>query len=139
MISQPATAGRDLTLDHFRQGVPEAFKMLFFEYYPEFFSFSSMLVQNRGVAQKVTMEIFFLLWNRRADFRDEKKIKAFLYLAARNRCLQQLRAHPDDLHRWVPDATRINVVPGALPAEILREVFSFAARTHGAENALQKK
>ena len=101
--------------------------MLFFEHYPEFFSFSSMLLQHRAVAQKVTMEIFFLLWNRRADFDDEKRIKAFLYLAARNRCLQQLRAYPD--HRPVAVATRINVIPGALPAEILRDVFSFAART----------
>jgi DNA-directed RNA polymerase specialized sigma24 family protein len=139
MISRHATVGSDLTLHYFRQGSPEAFKLLFFEHYPELFSFSSMLVRHRAVAQKVTMEIFFLLWNRRADFEDEKRVKAFLYLAARNRCLQQLRAHPDGLHRPVAEATRINVVPAALPAEILRDVFSFAARTHGAENALQKK
>lgn len=137
MISQDVPVGRDLTLHYFQQGSPEAFKMLFFEHYPEFFSFSSMLVQQRAVAQKVTMEIFFLLWNRRADFGDVKRIKAFLYLAARNRCLQQLRSYPD--HKPVAEATRINVVPDALPTEILRDVFSFAARTHGAENALQKK
>jgi DNA-directed RNA polymerase specialized sigma24 family protein len=134
MIGQPVTAVRDLTLDHFRQGSPEAFKILFFEHYPEFFSFSSMLVKHRAVAQKVTMEIFFLLWNRHADFDNEKKIKAFLYLAARNRCLQLLRAYPVDGHRPLGEATRINVVPGALPTEILRDVFSFAARAHGAES-----
>lgn len=128
MIREQETAGKDLSLYHFRKGSPEAFKMLFFEHYSEFFSFSSMLVQHRAVAQKVTMEIFFLLWNRRADFDDEKRIKAFLYLAARNRCLQQLRARPNDPHRPVADATRISVVPSALPTEILRDVFSFAAR-----------
>lgn len=129
MISQQETAGEDLSLHYFQKGSPEAFKMLFFEYYSEFFSFSSMLVKHRAAAQKVTMEIFFLLWNRRADFDDEKRIKAFLYLAARNRCLQQLRAHPNDLHQPVAEATRIDVVPGSLPTETLREVFSFAART----------
>lgn len=128
MISQPATAGRDLTLDYFRQGSPEAFKMLFFGHYPELFSFSSMLLQHRAAAQKVTMEIFFLLWNRRADFNDEKKIKAFLYLAARNRSLQQLRTYPH--HRPVTKAAKIDVIPGSLPADVLRDVFSFAARTH---------
>jgi len=127
MISEQETAGKDLSLSHFRKGSPEAFKMLFFEHYPEFFSFSSMLLQHRAVAQKVTMDIFFLLWNRRADFDDEKRIKAFLYLAARNRCLQQLRVYPD--HRPVAAATKINVIPAALPREILRDVFSFAART----------
>ncbi|HEV2482904.1 MAG TPA: sigma factor [Puia sp.] len=130
MINQQETAGKDLPLYYFRKGSPEAFKMLFFEHYPELFSFSSMLVQRRAVAQKVTMEIFFLLWNRHADFDDEKKIKAFLYLAARNRCLQQLRANPDDLHRPVAEAARIDVVPGSLPAGIVRDVFAFAARTH---------
>ena len=102
--------------------------MLFFEHYPEFFSFSSMLLQHRAVAQKVTMEIFFLLWNRRADFDGEKRIKAFLYLAARNRCLYQLRTYPD--HKPVTEAAKIDVIPGSLPANILRDVFSFAARTH---------
>jgi len=139
MSSEPAAAGRDFTLAYFRKGSPEAFKMLFFEHYPELFSFSSMLLEHRAVAQRVTMEIFFLLWNRRADFQDEKKIKAFLYLSARNRCLQQLRAGPDHLRRPVTDPTRIDVIPGSLPTEIIRDVFSFAARTHGAENALQKK
>ena len=129
MISQQeAAGGQDLSLYYFRTGSPEAFKMLFFEYYPEFFSFSSMLLQHRAVAQKVTMEIFFLLWNRRADFSDGKRIKAFLYLAARNRCLQQLKAFPD--HRPVAEASKIDVIPGSLPADVLRDVFSFAARTH---------
>ena len=129
MISQQeAAARRDLSFDYFRKGSPEAFKMLFFEHYPEFFSFSSMLLQHRAVAQKVTMEIFFLLWNRRADFDGEKRIKAFLYLAARNRCLQQLRSFPD--HQPMAEASKIDVIPGSLPADILRDVFSFAARTH---------
>ena len=128
MISEQEAAARDLSLDYFRKGSPEAFKMLFFEYYPELFSFSSMLLQHRIVAQKVTMEIFFLLWNRRADFDDGKRIKAFLYLAARNRCLQQLRTYPD--HQPVDEAAKIDVIPGSLPADTLRDVFSFAARTH---------
>lgn len=128
MISQQEETGRDLTLFYFHKGSPEAFKMLFFEYYPEFFSFSTMLLQHRAVAQKVTMEIFFLLWNRHADLADGKRIKAFLYLAARNRCLQQLKAYPG--HQPVAEATKIGVIPGSLPADVLRDVFSFAARTH---------
>ena len=128
MISQQEETGRDLTLFYFHKGSPEAFKMLFFEYYPEFFSFSMMLLQHRAVAQKVTMEIFFLLWNRHADFTDGKRIKAFLYLAARNRCLQQLKTYPG--HQPVAEATKIDVIPGSLSTDVLRDVFSFAARTH---------
>ena len=101
--------------------------MLFFEYYPELYSFCMMLLQHRPVAQKVTMDVFFLLWNRRADFGDRNRIKAFLYLAARNRCLQQLKVYPD--HRPVAEAARIDVIPGSLPADVLRDLFAFAART----------
>lgn len=128
MIRQPKAPERDLSLLYFRKGSPEAFKMLFYEHYSEFFSFSLLFLQNRPVAQKVTMDVFFLLWNRRADFDEEKKIKSFLYLAVRNRCLQQLKAYPD--HQPVAEAAKIDVIPGSLPAEVLKDVFSFAARTH---------
>lgn len=128
MVRSPEATEKDLSIQYFCKGSPEAFKMLFFEYYSELYSFSLMLLQHRAVAQKVTMEIFFLLWNRRADFGDEKRIKAFLYLAARNRSLHQVKACPD--RQPVTEDTRIDVIPGSLPVDVLRDVFSFAARAH---------
>ena len=128
MVRSHEAAERELSILDFRKGSAEAFKLLFFEYYPEFYSFCMKFLQHRSVAQKVTMDVFFLFWNKRADFEDEKRIRAFLYLAIRNRCIRQMRDYPD--HQPIEEATRIDVVPGSLAAEILRDIFSFAARCH---------
>jgi DNA-directed RNA polymerase specialized sigma24 family protein len=107
--------------------LPEAFKFIFFEHYPEFFSFSMMLLQQRREARQVTMEAFFLLWNRRRDFDSGKRIRAFLYLALRNKCLQRLKTGPE--HRAGDGAVRMEVIPASLPTDVIRDVFAFAART----------
>jgi DNA-directed RNA polymerase specialized sigma24 family protein len=88
MITREDTDERDCTIPYLRDGAPEEFKVFFFEYYPIFFSFSLLLSQDRPTARKLTMEAFFLLWERRVDFGSAKKRKAFLYLAIRNRCMQ---------------------------------------------------
>jgi DNA-directed RNA polymerase specialized sigma24 family protein len=128
MVNRQEADDRDACIFYFSRGIPEAFKVIFFEHYSEFFSFSMMLLQQRQEALQVTMEAFFLLWNRRRDFDDGKRIKAFLYLALRNKCLQRLKSELEGRTR--DTAVRMGVIPTSLPTEILRDVFAFAARTH---------
>ncbi len=64
MVNRQEADDRDACILYFSRGVPEAFKVIFFEHYSEFFSFSMMLLQQRQEARQVTMEAFFLLWNR---------------------------------------------------------------------------
>jgi DNA-directed RNA polymerase specialized sigma24 family protein len=127
MVNRQEAADRDTCIHYFSRGIPEAFKVIFFEHYPEFFSFSMMLLQQRREARLVTIEAFFLLWNRRRDFDSAKRVKAFLYLALRNTCLQRLRAQPESRTR--DGSVRMEVIPNSLPTNILRDVFAFAART----------
>jgi len=124
MITRTEAGERDYSILYLRHGIPEAFKVFFFEYYSELFSFSQMLVQHRSLASRLTIEAFFLLWDKRTDFDSAKKIKAFLYLAVRNKCIQQLRAP-------VPGGglSLENATPALLPPELLRELFAFAAKT----------
>ena len=128
MVNRREAEDRDACILYFSRGIPEAFKVIFFEHYPEFFSFSMMLLQQRQEARQVTIEAFFLLWNRRRDFDNGKRIKAFLYLALRNKCLLRLKPEPEGRARG--SAVRMGVIPTSLPADILRDVFAFAARTH---------
>lgn len=125
MITRRNAEEKDLSIQYLRHGFPEAFKLFFFEYYPELFSFSLMLLQQRGRARKTTIEAFFLLWSRRKEFDSAKTIKAFLYLAIRNKCMEQLKAPPAD----APQPTRVDAIPSSLPPDLLREVFAFASRT----------
>jgi DNA-directed RNA polymerase specialized sigma24 family protein len=124
MITRTEAGERDYSILYLRHGIPEAFKVFFFEYYSELFSFSQMLVQHPALARRMTIEAFFLLWDKCADFDSAKKIKAFLYLAVRNKCIQQLRGP-------VPVAggsSLEDAIPASLPPELLRELFAFAAR-----------
>jgi DNA-directed RNA polymerase specialized sigma24 family protein len=124
MVNHLTTEERDLSIMYLRHGVPEAFKLLFFEHYPEYFSFSLLLMQHRPEAQKLTMEAFFLLWDRRSDFDGAKKIKAFLYLTLRTKCLQELKSPSSDAK------VGIAALPSSLPADILRDIFDYAARIY---------
>jgi DNA-directed RNA polymerase specialized sigma24 family protein len=66
----------------------DAFKTLFFRYYQEFLSYSAGFLQDEVAARKVTLEAFFLLRDRYAEFDSEARVKAFLCLTIRNKCMQ---------------------------------------------------
>ena len=125
MITGREAEERDFSILYLRHGFPEAFKVLFFEYYPELFSFSQMLLQHRSLARKMTMEAFFLLWSKRKEIDSVKQVKALLYLAVRNKCMEQLKSPPSAARLSV----MVDAIPSSLPPELLRELFTFAART----------
>ena len=125
MITRTESGERDYPILYLRHGFPEAFKVFFFEYYPELFSFSQMLLQHRAIARQVTVEAFFLLWEKRTGFDSARSIKAFLYLAIRNKCLQELRTPASE----TDTLPLTEGAPDSLPPELLRELFAFAAKT----------
>jgi len=115
----------DFSILHLRKGVPEAFKILFFQYYPEFFSFADMFLQDRLSAKNVTMEALFLLWKKHADFENEKNIKAFLYLTVRNHCLNFIRYL--QTNRDGGEYRPSGITAPLLPDAILQDIYHFAA------------
>jgi hypothetical protein len=56
MVNRQEANDRDACILYFSRGIPEAFKVIFFEHYSEFFSFSMMLLQQRQEALQVTIE-----------------------------------------------------------------------------------
>jgi DNA-directed RNA polymerase specialized sigma24 family protein len=114
---------QDLPVLHLQMGSPEAFKVLFFQYYPEYLSFAVMCLRDQDhlVARNVTLEAFFLLWERHPEFDREKTIKAFLYLAVRNKCLHEL---PPGSRAGLPPV----IPPSSLPRDMLRDIFDYIDR-----------
>lgn len=106
-------------------GSPEAFKVLFLQYYPEYLSFALMCLRDQDhlAARTVTLEAFFLLWERHTDFDREKAIKAFLYLAVRNKCLH-----------YLPSGSRADLLPvtppSSLPRDVLRDILDYTDRSN---------
>jgi DNA-directed RNA polymerase specialized sigma24 family protein len=84
-----------------------------------------MLVNDAPAAYQLSIDAFFLCWERRTEFTSDEKIKAFIYLATRNNCMDHLRRIADPA---ITDKTApANLPPASLPAYILRDVYAYAA------------
>ena len=111
-------------LQDLREGSPQAFRIFFLKYFAEFFSFSQLLLPDKSSCKNVTAGAFFLVWAKRADFDNEKNIKAFLYTTLRDNCLHYLRRLQEN-----PNAREYAPEPrftGSPPGEILLEILAFA-------------
>jgi len=85
-----AQPGNDLILQ-FTQGNTAAFTAIYNEYYPTLYYFVKRFVNEREDAEDLTADIFVKLWKMHANFESINNIKAFLYITARNSCIDFLR------------------------------------------------
>ena len=118
--------GQAFSIHDGREGAPQAFRELFFQYYPEFFSFARSLLGDKAVARNNTTNAFFLLWKKRAHFDSDRDGKAFLYNTIRNSCLNYLTYLQNN-----PDATENPpeiTMHEDFPSNILQELQSYVAR-----------
>jgi len=109
-----------------QEGSPEAFRDLFFQYYPTFFSFARSLVENEASARQLTMEAMSILWLKRADVSGEINNRAFLYSTIRNNALNYLK----HLQRQPDAGTYVGEIKMDffLPPAILQEIQNYVAR-----------
>jgi RNA polymerase sigma-70 factor (ECF subfamily) len=75
----------------FQQGSKEAFAAVYNMHYSRLYGFIKKLVDDREEAQDITAETFVKLWKLHANFNTAENIKAFLYITARNACMDYLR------------------------------------------------
>ena len=75
----------------FTRGDTEAFTAIYNTYYPTLYSFVKKFIPEREDAEDITADIFVKLWRMHANFDNIKNIEAFLYITARNACLDFLR------------------------------------------------
>lgn len=78
-------------MSEFHKGADLAFAYFFKRYHQSLAYFSVRLVQDAQEAEDIVADCFFKLWQRRLEFEGEENIKAFLYVACRNACLDYLR------------------------------------------------
>ena len=76
----------------FKEGNKEAFAAVYTSHYPSLFFFVKRFVVDRAEAEDITAETFIKLWKIKHNFESHQNIKAFLYITARNACLDCLRA-----------------------------------------------
>lgn len=82
----------------FRLGDEIIFKKVYEAYKPKIYAMSYRLLQRRSEAEDVTAETFLVLWLVRGQVKEASHIEPFLYITARNKCLNILRKRKSAPH-----------------------------------------
>jgi RNA polymerase sigma-70 factor (ECF subfamily) len=80
------------TLVAFVQGEQDGFRGVFNAYYTEIRYFTWKFTSNREEAEDITIETFYKLFQLHDRFTTNSNIRAFLYITARNNCLNYLKS-----------------------------------------------
>lgn len=106
----------DKLVQLFAAGDNEAFEQLVLRYKNSLYQYLMSLVKDTGAAGDLFQEVFISLFKHAADFKAQGKLKAWLFLTARNKAFNYLRDQkgvdsldqPDEegnefLHETLPD------------------------------------
>jgi RNA polymerase sigma-70 factor (family 1) len=121
------SAPAGFSMDALKQGNEEMFAILFHDFYPVLFNFANRLVQDTCTAEEIAEDVFVKLWERTARFDSFQSVKAFLYIATRNSCLDHLKKikrgkkHYHEL-LYLATATEEEVLHTIIRGEVLREI-----------------
>lgn len=74
----------------FNEGNELAFKQVFERYYKPLCSYIYQYVNDVSMTDDIVQELFVSLWNKKKNFESMEKIKSFLFVSARNACLNEL-------------------------------------------------
>ncbi|WP_353196423.1 RNA polymerase sigma-70 factor [Parapedobacter defluvii] len=116
-------------IQQLHRGNQAAFDALFRMFHPALCFFARRLASGlpKGQAEEIVQDAFLKLWQRRTNFSDLSAIKAFLYIATRNACLnyiekEQVRSRRHEQYLHSVDEVEDAVVEEIIYAEVLREV-----------------
>lgn len=69
----------------------EAFKELFFEFFPTLCVYAAKIVGDNETARDIVQEVFFKIWKNRKKIEMESSFRNFIVTAVRNQCTDILR------------------------------------------------
>lgn len=101
---------------------------LFKRYQRSLLYFAKSMVREQETAEELVADSFVRLWQRRETFEDADKVKAFLYIATKNACLNHVKsAHA----RQTFDGESLDILQSADPdsyaqlvrAELMQQIY----------------
>ena len=78
------------------EGDRNAFRELYQRYTPVLYPFVKSLCNDDALCEDIVQEIFIKIWDNRAKATDIKQVKSYLYKAAKNRFLNELRKQKNE-------------------------------------------
>ena len=97
-----------LLLNLIKEGDSLAFRHFFETYFTSLCRFMHVYISDKAVVEELALDIFVYFWENRKTVRIQYSLKAYLFQAARNKCLNELRQKKktvslDDIHQDVID------------------------------------
>ena len=116
-------------LTAFNQGNSSAFRVIFENYNRLLFTCAVQLVKDKEQAEDIVSEAFAKLWQRHETFNNEDHVKAFLFVATRNACLNHLRhiqrktASQSELSYLQKDKDDKDIIMDMIEGELLKKIY----------------
>jgi RNA polymerase sigma-70 factor (family 1) len=70
-----------------------AFEEMYRQYFIRLFRFCHAIVHQKGPAEEIVHDVFLNIWKRRARLAAIDNLEVYLYISAKNHCLNYLRKH----------------------------------------------
>ena len=78
-------------LEQLQKGKKNAFKKVFFRYYPRLEKYACQFIVNQQEAEDLVQEVFIQVWENRKNIQPDSNFEAYLFTLVRNRCLNALK------------------------------------------------
>ena len=103
----------------------EALSQLYDRFVRQVYSLAIRMVENQGLAEEITQDVFMTVWTRGGTYRSERgPFSAWLLSIAHNRCIDELRRRRRRAKVPTIDIDDMRVDPSGSPDEVLDAVFN---------------
>lgn len=70
-----------------------AFESIYRQYFIRLFRFCYVIVHEKGPAEEIANDVFLNIWKKRDSLTEIDNLEVYLYISAKNHCLNYLRKH----------------------------------------------
>lgn len=74
-----------------KNGDKSAYQHVFHTYYKYLCNFAFNIVKDKDSAEEIVQEIFYILWDKHSTIEIHTSLKAYLFRAVQNKCINQLK------------------------------------------------
>jgi len=104
------------------------YKQIFDNLYPGLCLFANKILQNLEESEDIVQNVFITLWNKNKDSHNYISIKAYLYKAVHNSCLNHIKHKIVEKRQTeslsIEQTTENNYLNKRIEIELLEEIFS---------------
>lgn len=99
----------------------EAFKKIFFEFYPSLCVFAGRYISSTDVCEDVVQDVFFNIWKSRKSLKIHSSFRNFLVTSVRNSCTDYIRKQHSH-NRYIENQTVLPTSPSPVDVYTTNEL-----------------